>query len=125
MRSTTTALLVVLVLTLTACGDDDTSTDTTSAPTTTAADEPIAADAAALTISGFDFGDPISIPIGTEVTITNDDGATHTWTSRDGLWDSGSLGGGESFSFTFTDTGTFEFFCGIHPSMTGSITVSG
>ena len=127
MRSTTTALLIVLALALTACGDDDT-TATTAAPTTTAAttatETPSAADAAALTISGFAFGDPITVPIGTEVTITNEDGASHTWTSNDGLWDSGSLGGGDTFSFTFTEAGEFDFFCGIHPSMTGSITVT-
>jgi plastocyanin len=121
MRYLTT--LLVLVLALAACGDDDTTAETTAASATTAA--PIAADAASLTISGFDFGDPITVPIGTEVTITNQDGAGHTWTSNDGLWDSGSLSGGDSFSFTFTDAGEFDFFCGIHASMTGSITVTG
>jgi plastocyanin len=129
MRSTTIALLAVLALVLVACGDDDTTSDTTEAPTTTAApattEAPIAADAVALTISGFDFGDPITVPIGTEVTITNEDGAPHTWTSNDGVWDSGSLSGGDSFSFTFNDAGEYAFFCGIHPSMTGSITVTG
>jgi plastocyanin len=125
MRFTTTALLVVLVLALAACGDDDTTSDTTEAPATTATEAPIAADAAAITISGFAFGDPITVAIGTEVTVTNEDGAPHTWTSNDGLWDSGSLSGGDSFSFTFTEAGAFDFFCGIHPSMTGSITVTG
>lgn len=96
-------------------GTDDT--------TTTAAPAPAAS--ASLTISGFDFGTPIEVAAGTEVTITNEDGAPHTWTSTDGLWNSGNLSGGDSFSFTFTEPGTFEFFCGIHSTMTGSITVTG
>ena len=62
---------------------------------------------------------------GTEVTVTNQDGAGHTWTSTDGLWDSGTLRGGNTYAFTFTDPGTYGFFCGIHPSMTGTITVTG
>lgn len=96
-------------------GSDDTTTTVAAAPATSAS----------LTISGFDFGDPISVEVGTEVTITNEDGASHTWTSADGVWNSGNLSGGDSFSFTFTEAGTFEFFCGIHSTMTGSITVTG
>jgi plastocyanin len=103
-------------------GDEITTTTAGSAETTEA---PIAADAASLTISGFAFGDPIIVPVGTEVTITNQDGASHTWTSTDGFWDSGSLGGGDSFSFTFTEARAFDFFCVFHPSMTGTITITG
>lgn len=80
---------------------------------------------AAITISGFAFGDPITVAAGTEVTVTNEDGAGHTWTSTDGLWDSGTLRGGDTFSFVFESAGTYRFFCGIHPSMTGTITVTG
>ena len=114
-------ILLVLALALAACGGDDAAT-TTAADTTAA---PSGGDGASLTISGFAFGDPITVAAGTEVTITNEDGATHTWTSRDGLWDSGNLGGGDTFSFTFAEAGTFDFFCAIHGSMTGSITVTG
>ena len=106
------------------------TTTTTTEPagdtaTTTTTEAPIAADAAALTIAGFAFGDPITVPIGTEVTITNEDGAGHTWTSTEGVWNSGTLSGGDTFAFVFTDAGEFGFFCSIHPSMTGSITVQG
>ena len=63
--------------------------------------------------------------VGTVVTTTNQDGVSHTWASEDGLWDSGGLSQGESFQFQFDQPGTYDFFCSIHPSMTGSITVQG
>jgi plastocyanin len=63
------------------------------------------------------------------VTWKNDDVAVHTVTSgsgaADGIFDSGLLGPGKSFSFAFTKQGTFDYFCQVHPWMTGQITVSG
>lgn len=66
----------------------------------------------------------ISVPVGTTVTVVNDDEAVHDWTSQSGVWRSGDLQRGQSFSFTFRTAGTFEFLCTIHPSMTGSVTVT-
>ena len=137
MRHTATGLIIVLAVVIAACGGtgaaDDTDPGTTAAGSTTPRytpgdDDPpptTAADGSSITIAGFSFGDPITVPLGTEVTVTNEDGASHTWTSRDGLWDSGSLAGGGSFSFTFTEAGTFPFFCAFHGSMSGSLTVTG
>jgi plastocyanin len=34
-----------------------------------------------------------------------------------------SLDAGKSFSFTFAETGTYDFFCNIHQSMRGTVTV--
>ncbi len=63
------------------------------------------------------------------VTWKNDDLAVHTVTSgsgpKDGLFDSGLLGSGKSFSFTFTTDGMFDYFCQVHPWMTGQVIVSG
>jgi len=45
----------------------------------------------------------------------------------DGMWDSGILNSGATFSFTFTTAGTFAYFCTVHGScctMIGSITVT-
>ena len=82
-------------------------------------------DTAEITISGFDFGDPLAVATGTEVRVTNRDTTAHTWTSLAGLFDSETIDPGERFEFTFDTAGTFEFLCVIHPQMTGSITVSG
>jgi plastocyanin len=46
----------------------------------------------------------------------------HTSTSNSGLWDSGNLNPGQSFSFQFTTPGTFPYFCRLH-GHTGTITV--
>jgi plastocyanin len=96
-------------------GSDSTAPDTTVAVAT-----------AAITIQDFAFGDPITVATGQEVVVTNSDGLAHTWTSTDAVFDSSSIaGGGGSFTFTFDEAGEYDFFCAIHPSMTGSITVTG
>jgi|FLYL01.1.fsa_nt_gi plastocyanin len=82
-------------------------------------------DEATITISGFSFGEPLTVPAGTEVMVVNEDQATHTWTSNQGLWDSGNLAPGASFSHTFEEPGEYAFFCAIHSTMGGSLTVSG
>jgi plastocyanin len=40
------------------------------------------------------------------------------------LFDSGNIAPGESFSFTFEEAGTVEYFCDIHPNMQGRVTVA-
>ena len=60
------------------------------------------------------------------------DGLSHSSTSGtpghpDGLWDSGILNTGATFSFTFTSAGTFNYYCTPHGAccgMIGSVTVT-
>jgi plastocyanin len=66
----------------------------------------------------------IEVPVGTTVDWTNVDPFAHTVTARDGAFDSGTMDGGGTFSQTFSEPGTFEYFCAIHPSMTGTVTVT-
>jgi hypothetical protein len=54
---------------------------------------------------------------------TNQDGVMHTSTSDGGVWDSGLLGQGETFTYTFTLAGDHPYHCTPHPNMTGTITV--
>ena len=70
----------------------------------------------------------VQVPVGTKVTWINRDPFAHTTTagvpgSLTGEWDSGSLSGGNQFSLTFSQVGSFAYFCTIHPSMTGTVTV--
>lgn len=65
----------------------------------------------------------LKIKSGTKVTWTNMDQAPHNVKSSDGTLDSPDLFKGDSWSFTFTTKGTYNYICGIHPSMKGSITV--
>ena len=79
-------------------------------------------------IKGFAFNpNQPSVTKGTTITWTNDDSATHTVTSGVPGTPSGKFDqrveAGKTFTFTFTDTGTYEFFCSIHNSMRGTVTV--
>ena len=66
---------------------------------------------------------PYNVQVGTVVTWTNNDSINHTATSDTGVFDSGTLAAGQSYSYTFTATGTYTFHCNVHPSMTGTIIV--
>lgn len=129
---------VGLALTLAACGGDDdaepvTSGDATTTSVTDAADpagtndtdETAASEGAAITISSFAFEGVTEVAVGTTVVVTNNDPTAHTWSADDGSFDSGALAQGESFEFTFTEAGEFAYSCNFHPSMTGTIVVTG
>jgi plastocyanin len=82
--------------------------------------------AASITISNFDFGDPVTVAPGATVQVSNSDGEPHTVTADKGAFDTGQIDGGSTGSFTApTKPGTYKFFCGVHPSMTGSLVVQG
>ena len=66
----------------------------------------------------------IAIATGGTVEWANDDGEAHTVTATDGGFDSGILNGGGTFSQTFTEAGSYPYFCAIHPEMTGTVTVT-
>ncbi|SYZ73521.1 exported hypothetical protein [Candidatus Zixiibacteriota bacterium] len=80
----------------------------------------------AVTISGFAFNpSSTTVKMGTTVTWTNNDAVTHTVTSDDGKFtSSGNLGQGAKYSYTFNTAGSYPYHCSIHPSMTGTITVT-
>jgi plastocyanin len=48
---------------------------------------------------------------GTTVKFANKDGVQHTATSDTGVFDSGYLSKGEEYTFTFTEPGTFPYYC--------------
>ena len=73
-------------------------------------------------ISGFAFVPAtITIPAGTTVTWLNKDSAAHTVSSRGDMFDSGRMPKGATFGYTFDQSGTFEYYCTIHPAMIGKI----
>jgi plastocyanin len=67
----------------------------------------------------------LNVPVGATVTWTNNDPVAHTVTSDSGLWNSGPISPGGTFSYTFTTPGTYTYHCMIHPYMTGEIVVGG
>ena len=65
----------------------------------------------------------LTVKSGTTVTFTNKDGFAHTVTAKDRSYDSENLDEGQSFEHTYDEPGTYEYFCAIHNSMTGSVVV--
>lgn len=70
----------------------------------------------------------LTITVGTTIKWNNKDGTAHTVTtgtpeSPSGLFDSGNIIPNGDFSFTFNKAGTYKYFCKIHPTMQGTITV--
>ena len=57
--------------------------------------------------------DPITVTMGTTITWTNEDPEAHSVTSDDLLFDA-ELAPGMSFSYTFTERGTFSYRCAVH-----------
>ena len=77
-------------------------------------------------IEGFKFQPAtIQAKVGETLTWTQKDGSPHTVTSTSGpeSFDSGKLGKGQMFSYTFSKPGTYQYKCSIHPSMEGTIIV--
>ena len=60
---------------------------------------------------------------GTTVTWDNEDDIPHTVASSAKLFKSKVLDTGDTFSFTFTTPGVYEYLCSLHPHMTGTIVV--
>lgn len=78
-----------------------------------------------VSIKNFSFGQPLTVAVGTTVVWTNEDSMDHTVTAADNSFDSGTFGQGETFSFTFTRAGSFDYTCALHPNMKGNVTVTG
>ena len=86
-------------------------------PTVLAADRGVA-------IQDFAFAPRTAeIRVGDSVTWTNRDAVEHTATARNGSFDTGLLGQGQSRSVRFSVAGTYRYVCTPHPTMTGTVVV--
>jgi plastocyanin len=75
----------------------------------------------------------LTVSVGTTIRWTNEDAIVHTVTSgssdgavgvADGVFDSGFLNEGDTFTYTFEEAGEFPYFCTPHPWMKGTVTVT-
>ena len=129
-----TALSAVLVLVLAACAPAATSTpvptavppaQATSVPPTTVP----TAETVTIEMINTSFNPAtVQIKAGTTVVWINKDPVGHTTTSDTNTWDSGLLARGSTFSYTFTQPGTYPYYCKPHGApgdvgMAGVITV--
>lgn len=108
-------LIVVVVLVLVMSQNKSQVSTITPAGTTTSLPNSVS-------IKNFSFNpSTLNVKVGTTVTWTNEDTVTHTIKSD--TFSSGNLSQGDTFKFTFSTPGTFNYSCGIHPTMTGTIVV--
>lgn len=114
------AIPAVLVV-VTACTTKTTSTNTAvNTAGTTNTSGPV--QTSSVSIKNFAFSPAtITVQPGTTVTWTNQDSATHTVNSTS--FNSGNLSTGQTFTHAFTAAGTYNYTCGIHPSMQGTVIV--
>jgi plastocyanin len=77
----------------------------------------------AVTIDNFTFAPAqLTVKVGDTITWKNHDDIPHTIVSA-GKFRSKTLDTDDSYSFTFTATGDYTYFCSLHPHMTGTIKV--
>lgn len=78
----------------------------------------------AVAIDNFSFApEAVTVAAGTKVTWVNHDDIPHTVVATGRQFKSHALDTNDDFSFTFDQPGTYEYFCSLHPKMTGKIVV--
>lgn len=111
------ALLAVGLIGVAGCGDDDgdggdATEDTEETPATEGP-----------SIEGFAFKDT-TVEAGATVTVSNKDGAPHTFTADDDSFDTGRIEAGGTKELTVPgESGSYPIHCEIHPSITGELVV--
>jgi len=83
-----------------------------------------AQDANEVRIDNFVFNPAeLTIAVGTTVKFVNHDDIPHTVVDKNKAFRSKALDTDDTFSFTFANAGTYDYFCGLHPHMTAKIVV--
>jgi plastocyanin len=74
-----------------------------------------------------DFGfEPATVTIqpGTAVIWTNEGPTIHNTVSKErGIWELPIMAKGDEYRFTFETAGEFPYWCTLHPTMLGTVTV--
>jgi plastocyanin len=124
------AVCLVAAMT-TACGGSsnptyasNSGTETATASGSEATSAPASASAATITIANMNFGEPVTVPPGAQITIKNDDSAEHSVTSDTAGKFDVEVDGKEQKTLTApTEPGEYAFHCKYHSSMHGTLTV--
>jgi amicyanin len=116
-----TGLVLIFTLAAVSCGTAATPAATLTATTTAASTNGATA---AVVIENYLYSpETLTVKAGTTVTWTNKDSVSHTVTTKATLFDSGLLGKDKSYSYTFTQKGSYEYYCIPHPYMVGKVIV--
>jgi plastocyanin len=77
-----------------------------------------------ITIDNFTFSPKeLTVAVGTTVKWVNHDDIPHLVVEKKTTFRSKALDTDDSYSYTFTSAGTFDYFCGLHPHMVGQVIV--
>lgn len=120
------AAAVLLLATACSGGANEPASTSPSPATSSSNPAPGTADAGRITMEDFAFSpaNPQVAP-GEKITVANEDSAAHTVTATEGdAFDTGSIAGGESGTFTApSKAGQYAFVCTFHPNMAGTLIV--
>ncbi len=117
MRKSIFFILLVLILLVGCTTPQSPSTDTSQGR-----NEGVAKEKVVVTIKDFKFSpETVVVKAGTTIVWKNEDKASHT--IKFSNWQSQELFQGDTVEKTFDTPGTFDYSCGIHPSMKGSVKV--
>jgi plastocyanin len=119
MKSLLSLLVLYMMFSFSACKKDDDSADNNNNNN----DREPEANEVLMKGSVFNPG-TLTVKAGTTVKFTNNDNMAHTATSTTGVFDSGNLSPSRSYSYTFQTAGTYPYYCGLHPFMTGTVVVT-
>ncbi|MFV8242109.1 cupredoxin domain-containing protein [Mycolicibacterium peregrinum] len=113
------AAVAALAITASACSG------ALAAPTASASTSSAPVSGTAVSIDNFAFA-PATLTVhrGDTVTWTNHDEEPHTVAAGDGSFRSPGMDSNATFSFTFTNPGSYDYICSIHPSMHGTVVVT-
>jgi plastocyanin len=86
--------------------------------------DPIPVQSRQVTIDNFTFDPPeLTVPVGTTVVWVNHDDVPHNVVEASRGFSSPALDTDERYAHVFGAAGTYAYFCGIHPHMTGRVVV--
>jgi plastocyanin len=128
------AAVCLVAATATACGGSDSSAQKSETGTATLTASPTASEgkasapaeagAATITIASMNFGAPVTVSPGAEVSIKNNDSAEHSVTSDTaGKFDVDVEGNEEATLTAPSEPGEYAYHCTYHPSMHGTLIV--
>lgn len=117
---------VLSVLSFVRCGGDDSSPTSPTGPTPPPSGNSVTVaitQGAELRTTDAFGANPLTVPVGSTVVWTNNDGTSHNPRANGGAFSVNSIRSGGQGSFTFASAGSFPYHCGFHPNMVGTIVV--
>lgn len=117
------ALAMALSLILASCGSDTTATTPPDAETTAVTGQGGGTGVQVIMTNRSYDPQTVTVRVGDTVTWVNEDAPRHDVVADNGEFASQLFDAGQTFSFTFTEAGTYPYHCSIHPGMDGTVIV--